>query len=222
MSNDSGKPPSQAFRDPSTLKVTNISAVTDPKTGNPIILWRHIQAAFEKAKTILNGDSLVSFMIGENLEEVLPLRIAYHPGVVLDVVMETTEQAIAIGEAIRPSQIHSAGKGDLTNHDDRLNQTASTSAMAGNTTDQSLIIYPKTIPEGSQSSSMLSHNTLYNDSFNVIMSGQAIMNEITKSKELHLHLQEFQQQTNQQLLRYQKKTLQAQKHISEELLKKQN
>ncbi|KAF9955768.1 hypothetical protein BGZ65_003189, partial [Modicella reniformis] len=227
MNNDSGEPPSQAFRDPSILKVINIPAVTDPKTGRPIILWRDIQAVFKNADSIRNGESLVSFMIDENLEQAIPLRIAYHPGVVLDVLMETTtEQTISIGEAVRLSQIHSAGKEESKGHVDRLNQTVSTSAIADNTTDQS----PKTIPEASQSSSMLTHNTLHNDSLNTIMSGQAIMNqnfellkdEITKNKELQHQLQELQQQTSQQLLKKQEEILQVHQHNSQELLKKQN
>ncbi|KAF9979997.1 hypothetical protein BGZ65_005701, partial [Modicella reniformis] len=233
MNNDSSKQLSQAFRNPSTLKVANIPTVIDLKTGRPIILWRYIQAAFEKAKAILNGDSLVSFMIDENNNEVIPLRIAYHPGIVLDVIMET----ISIGEAVRLSQIHSAGKEESKDHDDRSNQTVSTSTIADNKNDQSLIIYPKTIPEVSPSSFMLTHNPLHNDSLLTIMSGQAIMkqsmdqnfellkDEVTKNKELQhqiVHLQELQQQTGQQLLKKQEEILQAHQHNSQELLKKQN
>ncbi|KAF9987364.1 hypothetical protein BGZ65_004014, partial [Modicella reniformis] len=185
MNNDSGKQPSQPFRNPSTLKVTNIPAVIDPKTGNPIILWRHIQAAFEKAKVILNGDSLVSFMIDENLEEVIPLRIAYHPGVVLDVVMETTERIISTKEAVSLSQIHSAGKEESKGHDDdRLNQTVATLAIEDNTTNQSLVVHPERIPHDIQSS-ILTHNLLHNTPLHTIMYGQA---DIKQSIEQHFDL----------------------------------
>ncbi|KAF9945728.1 hypothetical protein BGZ65_010435, partial [Modicella reniformis] len=151
MSNDSGKPPSQAFRDSSTLKVTNIPAVTDPKTGNPIILWKHIQAAFEKAKAICNGDSLVPFMIDENLEEVTPLRIAYHPGVVLDVIMETISTREAVNLPLTPY----SGNQELTDHDNPWNHIMATLAMTDNTIDQSLVMYTRNASGNSPSSSSM-------------------------------------------------------------------
>ncbi|KAF9951006.1 hypothetical protein BGZ65_006249, partial [Modicella reniformis] len=229
MNNDSDKQPTQAFRDPSTLKVSNIQTVMDPKTGRSIILWRHIQAAFEKAKAIWNGDSLVSFMIDENLEEVIPWRIAYHPGVVLDVVMDTTEQIISTGEAVCLSQIHSAGKEASKDRDDRSNQTVTTPAIADNTTNQSLIIYSKTIPEVSQSSSMLTHNSLHNNSLQTIMSGQFIIKqsidqhfdrlqiEMDKNKQLQEQVQELQQHTSQELLKKQEEMLQMQQQALDRL-----
>ncbi|KAF9928580.1 hypothetical protein BGZ65_006212, partial [Modicella reniformis] len=239
MSNDSGKPPSQAFRDPSTLKVSNIQTVTDPKTGKPIILWRHVQAAFEKAKAIWNGDSFVSFMIDENLEEVTPLRIAYHPGDVLDVIMET----ISTGEAVNRPLTPFAGKEE--DHDDRWNQIMTTLTIADNTNDQSLVVYTgNTLGNSpSSSSSMVIHNPLHNNSLDTIMSGQVISkqfmdqhlellkDEMTKNKELQhqiFRLQEFQQDINQQLFRKQEEISQMQQqmqelqqHTSQELLKKQ-
>ncbi|KAF9960268.1 hypothetical protein BGZ65_012572 [Modicella reniformis] len=98
MNNDSGKQSYQTFRNPLTLKVTNIPTVIDPKTGRPIILWRDIQAVFKNADSIRNEEFLVPFTIDEILEQVIPLRIAHHPGDVLDVVMGTTEQTISTGE----------------------------------------------------------------------------------------------------------------------------
>ncbi|KAF9955450.1 hypothetical protein BGZ65_003388, partial [Modicella reniformis] len=76
----------QAFQSPLTKKVFHIPVRIDPKTDKSFVLWKDIQDAFENAKCIRNGVSLVPFMIDENFEQIIPLRIAYQPGVVLEVV----------------------------------------------------------------------------------------------------------------------------------------
>ncbi|KAF9946423.1 hypothetical protein BGZ65_009739, partial [Modicella reniformis] len=195
MNNDSGKQSYQAFRSPSTLKVTNIPTAIDPKTGKPIILWRDIQSVFKNADSIRNGEFLVPFMIDENLEQVIPLRIVHHPGVVLDVVVDTIGQTISTGEDVHLSQIPSAGK-ESKGYDDQLNQTVATPAIADNTIDQSLIIYPKTIPEVSQSSFMVTHNLLHNNPFHTVMSGQAI---IKQSMDQHFELLKDEMDKNKEL-----------------------
>ncbi|KAF9982300.1 hypothetical protein BGZ65_003025, partial [Modicella reniformis] len=195
MNNDSDKPPSQAFRNPSTLKVANIPTVIDPKTGRPIILWRDIQAAFEKAKAVWNGESLVPLMIDENLEQVIPLRIAYHPGVVFDVVADTTEQIICTGEDVHPSQFSSAGK-ESKEHDNQLNQTAAALHISDNATNHTT-----------------SNQTTIMHSLNQNL--ELLEDEMTKHKELQqqiVQILELQQHTSQELLKVQV----LQQHTSQE------
>lgn len=76
----------QAFRSRSTDEVTHIPAVMDTSTGQYIIPWKTIQSTFGSAKFIKNGEAMVPFMKNEKLRRVMPLRIAHHPGVVLEVV----------------------------------------------------------------------------------------------------------------------------------------
>ncbi|KAK3821173.1 MAG: hypothetical protein J3Q66DRAFT_426141 [Benniella sp.] len=78
--------PLQAFRGRSTGEISNIPALTDPKTGAYIVLWRDIKAAFKNAESIWNGKSMVTFLTDENLEQITPLRITYYPGAELEVV----------------------------------------------------------------------------------------------------------------------------------------
>lgn len=64
------KQPLQSFRSRSTGKaVVNIPVYIDPKTGEPIILWSNIEAAFENAKSVWSGDSLVPFLVDKETLE---------------------------------------------------------------------------------------------------------------------------------------------------------
>ncbi|KAG0218812.1 hypothetical protein BGX31_011495 [Mortierella sp. GBA43] len=80
--------PIQEFRCRSTGDVLEIATHLDPKSGERIILWDDIQAGFDNAKSIRNGRSLVSFLRDEDLKEIMPRRILYHPGTVLDVIVD--------------------------------------------------------------------------------------------------------------------------------------
>ncbi|KAF9932086.1 hypothetical protein BGZ65_004611, partial [Modicella reniformis] len=158
----------------------------------------------------------------------IPLRIAHHPGVELDVVIETTEQTISTGEAVYLSQIPSAGKEKSKVHDDQLIKTEDTPAITDNPTNQSLIMYPKTIPEIPQSS-ILAQNLLHNNPLQTIMASQVIIkqsidhhfdrlqNEMDKNKQLQEQMQVLQQHTSQELLRNQEEMRQMQQRALDRL-----
>lgn len=61
--------PLQAFRSRSTGEVSNIPTLTDPKTGQYIVLWRDIKSAFKNAESLWNGNSMITFLTDENLEQ---------------------------------------------------------------------------------------------------------------------------------------------------------
>ncbi|KAG0221247.1 hypothetical protein B0O80DRAFT_232602 [Mortierella sp. GBAus27b] len=76
--------PAQDFRSRSTGKDVTIRARVD-KSGKYIILWQDVQLAFPTATYALNRNVLVPFMEDDNFERLWPLRIAYQPGVELEV-----------------------------------------------------------------------------------------------------------------------------------------
>ncbi|KAK3815333.1 MAG: hypothetical protein J3Q66DRAFT_207777 [Benniella sp.] len=76
----------QSFRADSSSKVVTIPAVRDTKNGNYVVRWKDIQQCFVNAHYITDGTDMVMFMTNENLEDLIPLRIAHYPGVVLEVV----------------------------------------------------------------------------------------------------------------------------------------
>ncbi|KAG0220711.1 hypothetical protein B0O80DRAFT_502550 [Mortierella sp. GBAus27b] len=80
----------QSFRCSSTNRAVNILARKDTRTTHHIILWKDIQTAFENAKCVQIGDSLVPFMTDDNFEHVQPLRIEYQPDVELSIITEET------------------------------------------------------------------------------------------------------------------------------------
>ncbi|KAK3820206.1 MAG: hypothetical protein J3Q66DRAFT_368222 [Benniella sp.] len=100
---------------------TNISHTTifipsklDEKTGDRIVLWRDIQREIKNADRVRNGNTSVVFMTGDDFEEqdsdrsptvftllgcayrLIPQRILYHPGVVLDVLVEGREGTVSL------------------------------------------------------------------------------------------------------------------------------
>ncbi|KAK3821020.1 MAG: hypothetical protein J3Q66DRAFT_366771 [Benniella sp.] len=91
--------PTQSFRCRTSGKVANVQTLVDPKTKERIVLWRDIQRAFKNAASIWEGNNILSFLTDENLEEIIPLRIAYHPDNVLEVDMEDTNQVRPDGES---------------------------------------------------------------------------------------------------------------------------
>ncbi|KAF9345692.1 hypothetical protein BGX26_002871 [Mortierella sp. AD094] len=87
-------PHRQAFRARSSSTAWNIPARLDPKTGQHIVLWREIQRAFKNAECIVNNGDFVPFLLNDDFEEIVPQRIAYMPGVTLEVVTSVADNTV--------------------------------------------------------------------------------------------------------------------------------
>ncbi|KAK3820208.1 MAG: hypothetical protein J3Q66DRAFT_368224 [Benniella sp.] len=104
---------------PTSQSTISIASRFDEKTGERIVLWRHIQQAIKNADHVRNGNTFVVFMTDDNFEEsskmqqdsdrsptiftllgcayrLIPQRILYHPGVVLDVIVEGQERTVSL------------------------------------------------------------------------------------------------------------------------------
>ncbi|KAI8347722.1 hypothetical protein B0O80DRAFT_209576 [Mortierella sp. GBAus27b] len=103
MASISNEQPMQAFRNPSTDEVVNIPTHKDPDTSNLVVLWQDIQDMFDNIEYIKDGKSLVSFLTDDNLVQITPLRIAYYPGAVLELVVGSNSRA-ADGGAMAPTK----------------------------------------------------------------------------------------------------------------------
>ncbi|KAG0292975.1 hypothetical protein BGZ98_002388, partial [Dissophora globulifera] len=77
---------SQAFRDLSSSTTFTIDTRFDGRTGQHVIRWKDILQVCKNAEFVKNGDRVVSFMTDDDLEDLLPLRLAYHAGAVLDII----------------------------------------------------------------------------------------------------------------------------------------
>ncbi|KAI8349050.1 hypothetical protein B0O80DRAFT_429165 [Mortierella sp. GBAus27b] len=78
----------QEFRCRSANEVLEIVTRLDPDTGERVVLWEEIQAGFKNAHSIRSGKFVVPFLRGVDLKEIIPRRIVYHPGTVLDVILD--------------------------------------------------------------------------------------------------------------------------------------
>ncbi|KAF9353440.1 hypothetical protein BGX34_011565 [Mortierella sp. NVP85] len=78
---------SQAFRAQSSSKVITIPTRHDNKSNQRVIRWKDIQLHFKDAQYVVDGEDIVLFLTDDDLEDLIPLRIAHHPGAVLKVVV---------------------------------------------------------------------------------------------------------------------------------------
>ncbi|KAG0314807.1 hypothetical protein BGZ99_007845 [Dissophora globulifera] len=81
--------PYQQFHSIPSNGIAAIRTRFDEKTAQYFILWNEIQLAFKDAQCVADGSALVPFMIGDDLKELIPRRIEYHPGIVLQVIQQT-------------------------------------------------------------------------------------------------------------------------------------
>ncbi|KAK3829187.1 MAG: hypothetical protein J3Q66DRAFT_410698 [Benniella sp.] len=94
MESTAAKPtPSQRFKDPFTSKTVLIPTRIDKKSGERFVLWEDIQATFKSASYITNDGEVVLFMVDDNFNHLIPRRISYYPGVVLDIVVSASGQS---------------------------------------------------------------------------------------------------------------------------------
>ncbi|KAF9364649.1 hypothetical protein BGX34_000885 [Mortierella sp. NVP85] len=63
-----------------------ILARQDLESGKDVIFWEDVQSHFQNAKGVLNNGTGVLFLVDDRLNNLLPLRIPYHPETVLEVV----------------------------------------------------------------------------------------------------------------------------------------
>ncbi|KAF9360809.1 hypothetical protein BGX26_007571 [Mortierella sp. AD094] len=82
----------QIFRVPySSTETVAIESQMDNITGERVVLWSDVQQVFQNARYVCKGESLISFLVDNEFEELQPLRILYHPGEVLDVALDTID-----------------------------------------------------------------------------------------------------------------------------------
>ncbi|KAF9347444.1 hypothetical protein BGX34_003137 [Mortierella sp. NVP85] len=143
----------QGFRVVSAASSTPIGHSTifipskpDTKTGERIVLWRDIQREIKNADRVRDGNTSVVFMTDDDFEELIPQRILYHPGVVLDVIVDGQKESASLySETSRSSK---ASDCDNTQSMDRHGVDVSTavkhisrvSIVAADAIDKSLVV----------------------------------------------------------------------------------
>ncbi|KAF9362602.1 hypothetical protein BGX34_005842 [Mortierella sp. NVP85] len=211
----------QAFRSRSTDRIINISTVKDGSDQYGV-LWGDIQNMFKNAVSIKDGESLVPFMTDEHSRRINPLQIAYHPGVVLEVVEQTNSQVNA-----------SRGTTDLSNG--ALSGTRQSSGITTDTTlvtldavalalsrmsikIDSTIIDHKRLSEGPQSSVGI-FNELHGSYREAVLSGQEMETKRFKQS-IGDYFQQFQKamDRNKTLQKYLLSVQQQQQRLQQEAL----
>ncbi|KAF9353439.1 hypothetical protein BGX34_011564 [Mortierella sp. NVP85] len=85
---------SQAFRAQSSSNIILIPTRYDGRSKQHVIRWKDIQLRFKDAQFVMNGENTVLFLTDDDLEDLIPLRIAHHPEVVLEVAITDENQVM--------------------------------------------------------------------------------------------------------------------------------
>ncbi|KAF9935789.1 hypothetical protein BGZ65_003007, partial [Modicella reniformis] len=156
----------------------------DSKTGKCIILWSDIQSGFKDVSSIRKGETLVPFMKDEEFKQILPLRIPYHPEVVLDVIVEGDDQPDSTRQDIDTTRVTPMNKESRANKDDfNIHQTTESNNPTGiaetpteaeiKVNRRSVVRYSDGMPEEAQSA-LHSFDQLYHSYFQAVVTGQEI------------------------------------------------
>ncbi|KAK3821198.1 MAG: hypothetical protein J3Q66DRAFT_148735 [Benniella sp.] len=237
--------PIQAFRCRSTDEVFHIPAIMDTITEQRIVLWSDIQDVLDGAKSIRNGELVVPFMKDDELKKITPLRIAYHPGVVLEVVEGTkscSEAPRGAGLTYDPATAESRSGGTGLPTGLSSGTVADTNSLILATANLSMahadhdnLSRPKYLGETPREahSVIRAHNHLHSSYFESILLGQE-MQAVTIKQSMDVHfdrllaemdknkeLQEQVLRTQQQMDIRDQQMQQLQQQTREELLEKQ-
>ncbi|KAI8354373.1 hypothetical protein B0O80DRAFT_426406 [Mortierella sp. GBAus27b] len=79
--------PSQAFRAQDSSSIIGIPTRRDVKSGQRVVLWKDVERSFVGAQSIMNGQHAVLFLTDDDFQDLIPLRIPHHPGMVLEVAV---------------------------------------------------------------------------------------------------------------------------------------
>ncbi|KAG0228965.1 hypothetical protein B0O80DRAFT_457511 [Mortierella sp. GBAus27b] len=99
--------PSQPFKSETSARITTIPTRLDARRGERIIRWDDILQCYgDTTRFVMNGQNVVLFLTDDDLKNLIPFRIAYHPDVVLVVVTEDH-----LREESRPTNVASLSEG---------------------------------------------------------------------------------------------------------------
>ncbi|KAG0326124.1 hypothetical protein BGZ99_010102 [Dissophora globulifera] len=184
--------PSQAFQDELSSKVFSLDTRLDNKTGQYVIRWKDIQQVCNNASYVTDGDVVVSFMTDDDLEDLIPLRIAYHADTVLRVIGKnpgansiTSQDLATVESGLFSPSVHDStpnptllNDSDNDNNDDdavgdrvQLLQITDLSTACDQATDTSLVQHASDMTSEGRSS-LLAYNNLYTSFLEAIESGQ--------------------------------------------------
>ncbi|KAF8929651.1 hypothetical protein EDD21DRAFT_441243 [Dissophora ornata] len=226
-----------------TSDTVSIDTRIDPETGQRIVLWSDIQQVFEGARSLRNGGHAVSFLAGNDLKNLDPLRISHHPGVILEVVVESLghgKQAISdnlipslplfppnlVSSTATPLNINQKSNELTTSLTEDIagthaitRQVAGLSITGAENTHQSLAVYSGDLnPEARQSLQV--YNQLHGSYVEAIIAGQESQVAIIKhSMEVHFDRLQAEMDKNRDL---QQQIHELQQSTKQEVLAKHN
>ncbi|KAI8604345.1 hypothetical protein EDD21DRAFT_412148 [Dissophora ornata] len=93
---------SQVFRaqksvgEVTTFEIVNIDSQIDQKTGQRVVLWSEIQKVFNGARLVQQNGIDVPFLADDANSPLVPLRIVYRVGAVMDVLIERPRRASSV------------------------------------------------------------------------------------------------------------------------------
>ncbi|KAG0312974.1 hypothetical protein BGZ97_010653 [Linnemannia gamsii] len=117
----------QAFRSEAERRTICIPAIRHPTIGELYVIWTDITDCFPRASRIQNGDEFIPFLRDDNLVRVKPFGVAYHHGVVLDVVFGDSPLIVSR----RRANVKSRNSSSRSHHANNTNNIAHPAGRSG-------------------------------------------------------------------------------------------
>ncbi|KAF8933520.1 hypothetical protein BGZ47_010838 [Haplosporangium gracile] len=105
----------QSFRLSGATDVKNIGV--DIVNGQNVIYWEDIEQVFPRVGYICNGSSVVKLVRDSNQIRIVPHCIKHYPGVILDVILSTTDEHVPVDSFMAASSLTSTyGRANTPTH----------------------------------------------------------------------------------------------------------
>ncbi|KAF9201424.1 hypothetical protein BGZ49_008332 [Haplosporangium sp. Z 27] len=141
-------------------RTINVQSRYDHKAEEFTVLWNDIKLAINNPIRILNKDTVVPFLTDENLQFLEPHRISYHPGVILNVVVEKPKDEPSMEtQGSIPLQ-------NTTSTSSAANTTATTSALPTSTSTGSSGILDSLPPPCNDTATVINNRNNNNNNDN--------------------------------------------------------
>ncbi|KAF9206666.1 hypothetical protein BGZ49_002027 [Haplosporangium sp. Z 27] len=228
--------PSQKIRSGSPTVALDIVTRLDNK-GQHIVLWSEVQRVFKNADYLLYGTTVVPFLFDDNFKELDPLRFAYIPDAVLEVVPTSSALPLIapVQQSTPTSQSLSYSESDTNTHQiavDKLSEEkvkdetthfgiSPASIVEETANEKSLIVGPGALPEQTRQF-IHAYSQLFDEYSKALAAGQenqvanikVAMNEHFDKLQVEMNRSNaLQEQVQQLILEKQEQGLQMQEQM---------
>ncbi|KAF9361622.1 hypothetical protein BGX26_001122 [Mortierella sp. AD094] len=147
----------QKFRIPPDGPLIRIEAIDDEESGQKVIFLDDIELQFPGIRCVMNGDIAVTYVRDSKRKRIEPLRIKYHPGIVLDVILSSNN---AVFQHSPNNSVNALPYSDNTNDNNSNNAGLRPIFQHSANVSATSLLIPSSYNDSSSDSNYNTNNTL--------------------------------------------------------------